>query len=297
MEPQVTSVAAPIQLRIADDLRISMETGRLLPGDSLPTLHDLCQQWACSLNSARAAIALLKQQGLITGGRGRAPTVRPTLQRVCHSSGLHQRAKDLVAAQRAGDTSQRAGDSSLRAGDTAPCGQELSPAERAGAALSAFHVGTARDRLDFHATYDVIKPDGSLAKLLRLDPHDDVLRRVYELRDARSTTRQAWSVSYLSHALVAANPALLDERAEPWPGGTQHQLSTVGVEVARIVDQVSATMPTTVEAKLWNLDDGVPMLRVRRISIDTTDRVVEVSDTDFPADRTELSFVTPLALW
>ena len=35
----------------------------------------------------------------------------------------------------------------------------------------------------------------------------------------------------------------------------------------------------------------------RRISIDTDDRIVEVSDADYPADRTELQFVTPLKPW
>jgi GntR family transcriptional regulator len=76
-----------------------------------------------------------------------------------------------------------------------------------------------------------------------------------------------------------------------------HQLSTVGIEVARIVDEVTARMPTTVEAQLWDLPDGVPIIFCRRISIDADDRVVEVSDADYPADRTELQFVTPLKPW
>jgi GntR family transcriptional regulator len=104
-------------------------------------------------------------------------------------------------------------------------------------------------------------------------------------------------VSYLPYALISANPDLLDSKNEPWPGGTQHQLYTVGIEITRIVDVVTSVMPTTAEAKHWELDAGVPMLRVRRISIDTQDRVVEVSDADFPADRTELRFATPLKQW
>jgi hypothetical protein len=38
MEPQPTPVAAPIHLRIADDLRMQIERGNLQPGASLPTL-------------------------------------------------------------------------------------------------------------------------------------------------------------------------------------------------------------------------------------------------------------------
>jgi hypothetical protein len=42
---------------------------------------------------------------------------------------------------------------------------------------------------------------------------------------------------------------------------------------------------------------GVPIIFCRRISIDTQDRVVEVSDADYLADRAELQFVTPLKPW
>jgi GntR family transcriptional regulator len=97
--------------------------------------------------------------------------------------------------------------------------------------------------------------------------------------------------------LIDTNPALLDECNEPWPGGTMHQLSTVGIEIMRIVDEVTARMPTTVEAQLWDLPDGVPLVFCRRISIDAEGRTVEVSDADYPADRTELQFVTPLKAW
>jgi len=56
-------------------------------------------------------------------------------------------------------------------------------------------------------------------------------------------------------------------------------------------------MPTTAEAKQWDLEEGVPMLRIRRTSIDMDGRTVEITDADFPADRTELKFVTNLTPW
>src|SRR5918997_356912 len=65
MEPRRTPALAPIALRVADDLRIEIETGRLAPGDSLPTLHEITQWWNCSITSARSAVALLKQQGTL----------------------------------------------------------------------------------------------------------------------------------------------------------------------------------------------------------------------------------------
>jgi len=85
--------------------------------------------------------------------------------------------------------------------------------------------------------------------------------------------------------------------AEPWPGGAQRQFSTVGIEIADVADEVRAVMPTTVDAQRWDLEDGVPLLLVRRISADTAGRVVEVSDAQYPADRTLLRFDTPLRPW
>jgi hypothetical protein len=35
----------------------------------------------------------------------------------------------------------------------------------------------------------------------------------------------------------------------------------------------------------------------RRISFDTDNRTIEISDAEYPADRTELRFITPLKPW
>ena len=95
MEPRPTAVQPPLSLRIADDIRMQIERGDLVPGDSLPTLAELCQRWNCSMSAARGAIALLKAQGLITAGRGKAPTVRIPPRKVVRSSERHQVEKDL----------------------------------------------------------------------------------------------------------------------------------------------------------------------------------------------------------
>jgi GntR family transcriptional regulator len=107
----------------------------------------------------------------------------------------------------------------------------------------------------------------------------------------------SYSTSYMPLNLVASNPALLDAANEPWPGGTMHQLSTVGIEIMTVIDEVTARMPTTVEVQAWGLPDGIPLIFCRRISLDSDNRTVEISDSDYPADRTELRFVTPLKPW
>ncbi len=268
VNPQPTAVVGPLKLRIADDIRMRIERGELAAGDSLPTLEELCERWRCSANPAREAVALLKQQGLITTGQGKPPVVRAPVRRIVRSSGRHQAGKDLV---RASDTERRT----------------------AGVA----DMGVRPGQLVFSARYDAIEAHGDLAGVFNVSPGTSLLRRVYEMSDPRSRRRQAWSVSYVRYALIRANLDLLDSKNEPWPGGTQHQLSTVGIEIASVVDVVTSLMPTTAEARQWDLDAGVPLLRVRCISIDTQDHVVEVSDADFPADRTELRYTTLLEPW
>ncbi len=270
MDPQPTTVQAPLQLRIADYIRMQIERGELRPGDPLPTLAELCQRWSCSMNSARSAIALLKAQGLITSGRGKPPTVRIAPRKVIRSSERHQVEKDLAIRPEA---------------------------ERASIGEAETNLNMSISEQKFEAHYDQIPAGDELANIFAIRPDDLVLRRRFEATDKDTGLRLSWSVAYIPVDLVKGNPAILDERNEPWPGGTMNQLATVGIEIARIVDEVTVRMPTTVEMQLWGLPDGVPIIFCRRISIDTTDRVVEVSDADYPADRTELQFVTPLRPW
>jgi GntR family transcriptional regulator len=269
MEPRPTAVKRPIHLQIADDIRIEIESGALQPGSSLPTLAELCRRYDCSMNSARGAINLLRSQGLITAGRGKAPIVRIPPGKVVRDSERHQAEKDLAARPEA---------------------------ERAKVGEAETNLGMSIEDQRFTSTYDLIPATDELAELFEIDPEAPVLRRKYEAVNARGRLL-SYSVSYIPKGLIDANPALLDESNEPWPGGTQHQLSTVGIEIMCIVDQVTARMPTTVEVQLWDLPAGVPLIFCRRISLDANNRTVEISDADYPADRTELRFTTRLKPW
>jgi GntR family transcriptional regulator len=270
MEPRPTAVQAPLQLQIADDIRMEIERGNLKPGEPLPTLAELCQRWSCSMNTARGAVALLKAQGLITSGRGKPPTVRVTPRKVVRSSERHQVEKDLAIRPEA---------------------------ERATTGEAETNLNMSINQQRFTSHYDQVPAGEELGGIFQIHPTDLVLRRQWEATDRDTGLRLSWSVAYIPLDLVKGNPAILDERNEPWPGGTMHQLSTVGIEIARIEDKVTARMPTTVEMQQWGLPNGVPIIFCRRISTDTQDRVVEVSDADYPADRTELQFITPLKPW
>lgn len=270
MKPRETAVDRPIKLLIADAIRIRIENGELAPGASLPTIQELCDQWNTSVASAREALALLKQQGLVTGGRGKPLTVRAPHWQAVRSSERHQAEKDQV----------------LKA-----------ESERALVGTSEVETGVSIEQLKFRSEYDVINANEDLAAVVGVQVGAQLLRREHETTDPKTGHRVAWSISYIPVDLIKANPAIMDASNEPWPGGTQHQLYTVGIEIMTMVDEVTAKMPTTVDRQAWGLDNGIPLLLVRRISIDKLDRIVEVSDAVFPADRTKLVFKTPLAPW
>jgi GntR family transcriptional regulator len=158
-------------------------------------------------------------------------------------------------------------------------------------------MGSSLDRFDFEARYSRVGADADLADAFGIPEGTSLLRREYSHRDKRTGALAAWSMSWLPGDLITKNPSISDPANAAWPGGTMHQLYTVGIEVDQVIDHVTATMPTTVDAQTWDLPDGTPLLWVRRISIDITDRVVEVSDAQYPADRTMLTFHTPLTRW
>ncbi|PWV77838.1 UTRA domain-containing protein [Nocardia neocaledoniensis] len=105
------------------------------------------------------------------------------------------------------------------------------------------------------------------------------------------------STSYLSYELAAKNPELLNDSNEPWPGGTQHQLFTIGIEVDRVDETISTRPPTVAETEELDLSTGVSVFVVQKRTIDTTGRTVEFSDVILPGDRTELVFSTKLNRW
>jgi GntR family transcriptional regulator len=57
--------------QIADDLRSAIATGRLRPGDDVPTEGELAARWSTSRGPIRNALAALRAEGLIETTRGR----------------------------------------------------------------------------------------------------------------------------------------------------------------------------------------------------------------------------------
>jgi GntR family transcriptional regulator len=66
---------APLHGRISADIRAAIASGELPVGSSLPSEAELCRRHAVSRGTVRQAIAALRAEGLLAGGRGRPPRV------------------------------------------------------------------------------------------------------------------------------------------------------------------------------------------------------------------------------
>lgn len=66
----------PRHAAIAQALRNSIRTGELAPGSPLPSEARLSERFNVSRGTVRHALATLRSEGLVEGGRGRVPVVR-----------------------------------------------------------------------------------------------------------------------------------------------------------------------------------------------------------------------------
>ncbi|PYE17605.1 GntR family transcriptional regulator [Williamsia limnetica] len=71
-------MSLPLHVRVAEILRAQIADGTLPVGSALPSESALCATHQASRGTVRAALAALRNEGLIAGGRGRPPVVRDT---------------------------------------------------------------------------------------------------------------------------------------------------------------------------------------------------------------------------
>lgn len=259
--------------RIAEQLREDIRHGRLLPGQKLATVRALAEDWGVAYNTVSRAISTLKDEGLLTGVGGGPTRVRVQPIPVVRDNRTYAEEKALVLAP-----------------------QEV----RARNGVSERSMGIAVQ--DLHADdydYEVVKAKDCPAlvtDILQLHDDDQVLRRRYFRRHAEGAGAST-STSYIPYAIAAGNPKLLDKSEEPWPGGTFHQLWTVGREVGRMEEHISARMPTAEEQAELDIPPKVPLFDLTKITFDTQERPVEVAFIPLPADRVRFVYSTPLERW
>ncbi|MER7551992.1 MULTISPECIES: GntR family transcriptional regulator [Streptomyces] len=256
--------------QIADDLRRSIRAGELRPGDRLASESKLAEQYRKSVPTVRQALRVLQSEGLIEKQHGRGNFVRRPRTVAKRTNTRHQWEKDRAREPQA---------------------------KRLQTGATEHDTGLGINDLVFFAKYREVKADDRLAEIFNVPAGSALMERSYRTRYAAESAPFNLVTSYLVRALVEENPDLLDETKEPWPGGTQNQLSTVGIELSRIDEKVTARPPSPEEAEELELPPGTSVLVLQKTSYDLNDRAVEMSDVVLPGDRTEMHFTTPLERW
>ncbi|WEH43986.1 GntR family transcriptional regulator [Streptomyces sp. AM 2-1-1] len=257
-------------LELAEELAARIQKGELAPGDRVSTVAELAHQYGVAHNTASRAVQTLKERGLLSGKPGGTTWVRVPPARTTRRNTRYQAEKDLVL--RPLEERQAVGVAELDSG----------------VPLAAMY----EDQVDL----DVVRASPEVAAALKIEAGSLVLRRIGRRRH-RQRAGISTSVSYMPHDLASRNPELFDAENQPWPGGTQHQLHTLGVEVDKIVDYVTAVMPTDEEVAEQDIPPAVPVIQIRKVTYATTGQIVEVADIPLPADRSELIYETKLERW
>jgi GntR family transcriptional regulator len=256
--------------RIADDLRDRIRTGELRPGDRLLSETALVERYGKSLPTLRQALGLLQAEGLIEKQHGRGNFVRRPRTQVLRTNLRHQWEKG-----RAREPEQQR--------------------KRTGA--TEHDTGLEVEDLVFHASYEPVEAGAELAEIFDVPVGTIMLERTYRTRYRAEDHPFSLVESYLVRDVVSANPDLLDAANEPWPGGTQSQLHSIGIELDRIDERVLARPPSAEEAEELGLPPGTSLIVLGKTSYDTIGRVVEHSFIRLPGDRTVMTYTTPLERW
>ena len=240
--------------QIADHLRAAIGRERLHEGEQLPSEAQLMSHYGVARMTARNALRLLQDEGLITAEHGRGVYVRtrPPVRRLASDRFAQRHRKEGKAAFLA----------------------EASQAE-ATPAVDMIKVKAAR-------------PPAEVADRLNLP--DDAKAVVRSRRYLLNGRPVETAVSYIPADLAEGTP-IADPN--PGPGGIYARLEEQGHTLARFTEEVAARMPTPDEARALSLPPGVPVFRLVRTAYDMDGRAVEVCDTIMAADAYLLAYELP----
>lgn len=266
------SAAGPPYRQLAGQLREQIRSGELAPGDRVPSIPELSRTMKVSRQTAHRALAVLSEEGLTTTQIGRGTFVRQPRPRV-----------DRNVTERYEWEKQR-----VRISDDI---------ERGKTGNSEYDTGLVFDDFEFSVTHETISAPPDIAAAMNIESQTLLLKRNFRTILRESGLLTGYSTSYVPHSLFARNPDLLDPSKEPWPGGTQHQLYTVGVEVDHIEDIITARPATEHDTMTLELVSGSAVLDIRKITTSTTDDVVELADITLPAYNVRMRYTTHLTPW
>ncbi|WP_327314815.1 GntR family transcriptional regulator [Streptomyces sp. NBC_01235] len=246
------SLNQPPSRRIAEELRAAIEAGHLAPGDKLPSERALAQEYGAARNTAREAIRLLAEEGLVTARHGSGVFVREPQRLFRFGSDRYSRSNRETGLTPFRLEARRQGKEARI--DVAYISREHPPQDIA-------------ERLDVPVDEDSV---------LHRENHyfaDDEAVQIVS--------------TYLRWDEAQGTPL-----TQPRTGkdGIYGRLEDLGHIMTRVRDEITARMPTPAEAAVLDLPSGVPVIEVLHTSLDQEGEPFEVSRYVHRADRTGLLY-------
>jgi GntR family transcriptional regulator len=252
-------MAEPLYRQIAEELRGEIESGRLEPGQRLPTEYQLVDEYHASRNTIRDALRWLTTRGLIVARAGQGTFVSQS--RVPFVTTL--------STQEAGPRQETDYGSQVAAVGRVP-------------SASAPRV-------------EVQRAVGHLAAMLWLSEETEVVSRQH----VRYIDDVPWSLqtSFYPRELVTRGAELLLGTADIPAGTVAYIKDTLGLAEVGYQDLIRVGPPNEEEARVFKLpDDGsIPVITVLRTSYTTGDQgpvPLRVTITAFPGDRNQLRVIS-----
>lgn len=239
----------PIYQRIADDLRSAIDGREFAPGHRLPGVLVLSARFGASPNTIRQALNALARQGVVRTQPGLGTFVSDKVEPI-----------ELVKS------------SSAAMGLPDPDTDEGGLPDTEGP-------------WTFHSLRIRVEPAGAfVAERLEISEGVSVVIRSW----VRFKNDAPWVIqrSYFPYDLVEGTeimePGSLDK-------GTLRVLAGHGNAQARCDDVITAAIPVPGDRQILELDEGVPVLILDRVSYDS-ERPIRLSRSLYPADRHRLIY-------
>jgi GntR family transcriptional regulator len=250
------STPQPPSRRIAEELRRQIESGEWRPGDKLPSERALAETYGAARNTAREAIRILAEQGLVTAKHGSGVFVREPQRLFRFGSDRY----------------------SLKNRETGLTPFRLE-AKRQGKVARIEVPSIARE-----------KPPADVADRLKVPADEESV--VHRENHYFADDEPVQIVSTYLRWDEAQGTLLM--QAKTGKDGIYGRLEELGHVMTRVRDEISARMPTPEEAAILELLPGVPVLEVLHTSLDQEGIPFEVSRYVHRADQTGLLYELPV---
>jgi GntR family transcriptional regulator len=244
----------PMYRRIADELRLAIESGQIAPGEQIPPEPELRNQHGASRNTIRDAIKWLISRGLVETRPGQGTFV------------IEKMEPFITTLTEDPETGFGGGE---------------------GVAYMAEVTASMRVPQTTEPQVEVQPAIGLIATELKLNEGEYVISR----HQQRSIDERPWSLqtSYYPMDLVNRGALELIQPKNFSPGVVEYLRKAISVQQVGYRDRITVRSPDEIEASFFALpDDGrIAVFVTYRTAFDEKGNPFRLTESVFPADRNE----------